>query len=68
MTDVKWVVARVPIEIKQGDSGLFFGLSPLHKGILVTGHSEREVLEKAVGAIEDIGCACAGVPALQAER
>lgn len=57
MTTIE-IDAKIPIDIKQGDSGLFFGTSKLVRGLLVTGKSEDEVIRKAPGLLRDLSDAC----------
>lgn len=47
-----------PIDIEQGKAGLFYVTSPLVRGLLVTGRTENEALDKVQQALADLD-ACA---------
>lgn len=44
----------IPINIEEGQHGIFYGTSPAMKGLLVTGGSAQEVMDRVPQAIEDM--------------
>jgi uncharacterized protein YuzE/predicted RNase H-like HicB family nuclease len=51
----------IPIEIEEGEHGLFYGTSPAMKGLLVTGDSVEHVMSRVPQAIEDMRAAAAAM-------
>ena len=43
-----------PIDVEQGEAGLFYITSPLVRGLLVTGRTENEALDKVQQALTDL--------------
>jgi hypothetical protein len=44
----------IPIEIELGSGGLYYGTSPAMKGLLVTGKSIKELMEKVPNAVAEL--------------
>lgn len=54
------VTIRIPIDVEQGDAGLFYITSPLLKGLLVAERTEKEALASLPSRIEDMAVAASG--------
>lgn len=46
--------AEIPIEIELGSGGLYYGTSPSVKGLLVTGRSIKELMDKVPNAVAEL--------------
>lgn len=56
---IGWVVGdlsddEIPIDIELGSAGLYYGTSPAMKGLLVTGNSIKELMERVPNAVAEL--------------
>jgi predicted RNase H-like HicB family nuclease len=56
----------IPIEIELGSGGLYYGTSPEMKGLLVTGNSIKELMEKVPNAIAEMRAVAAAAAEISA--
>jgi predicted RNase H-like HicB family nuclease len=47
----------IPIDVELGENGLYYGTSPAMKGLLVTGKTAEQVMERVPSAIAEMRAA-----------